>query len=350
MKKRLFGTLLSLCLIVSLFVCFSASAFAADDSWSYTLKGGDTVYGICKNNGIDFYKYQDWIVRNNRITSFNNLKVGQVLVLPGKTTDPGSTVTTAQHAAATAAVTVTKAVTAVGLQSGDSVVGYWIPYVMKAGDTVGAVCKGLGVDFAANNAAIKTVNNIQSYNKMKVGQVVLLPSSKAPTSGNYTMIVAHKVVAGDTTGAICRSYGLDYASNVDRLKALNNTNNLGVIKVGQTLYLPVPGSAAAASGTPAAGGSSAPTTASLTIGTTDYKVDVLMVSTGSVQAQVAGKTVTTARENQTVKVVTSPISGFKLQTITVTKTGTSDTVKVNADGTFLMPACDVVISATFQAA
>ncbi|MBO5556371.1 MAG: LysM peptidoglycan-binding domain-containing protein [Oscillospiraceae bacterium] len=341
MKKRLFGTLMSLCLIVALFVCFSASAFAADDSWSYTLKGGDTVYNVCINNGIDFYKYQNWIIRNNGIASFNNLKVGQVLVLPGKNTDPNSTVTTAQHAAATAAVTVTKAATAFGLQSGDSVVGYWIPYVMKAGDTVATVCTSLGVDFGLNNAAIKTVNNIQSYNKMKVGQVVLLPSKTAPSSGNYTMIVAHKVAAGDTTGAICRNYGIDYASNVDRLKALNNTANLAVIKVGQTLYLPVPGTAGSA------------TTAadpSLTIGNTDFKVDTLIVSNGGIEARVGGTKVLTARQNQTVQVVTTPLTGFKLQEIQVTKSGTPDRIAVNGDGTFVMPACDVVISATFQPA
>ena len=46
MKKRLISVLLTLCLAAALFSSMSVTAFAAD-TIKYTLKSGDTVYGVC---------------------------------------------------------------------------------------------------------------------------------------------------------------------------------------------------------------------------------------------------------------------------------------------------------------
>ena len=81
MKKRLISVLLTLCLAAALFSSMSVTAFAAD-TIKYTLKSGDTVYGVCQSLGIDFYANYTWITKTNNIKNYANLKPGTVITLP----------------------------------------------------------------------------------------------------------------------------------------------------------------------------------------------------------------------------------------------------------------------------
>ena len=76
--------------------------------------------------------------------------------------------------------------------------------------------------------------------------------------------MAHQVKGGETAATICGLYKLDFAKIQGQLKALNNTENLNRISVGQIFYLPVP--VGTAGGTVSAPSGTAATTASTTAG------------------------------------------------------------------------------------
>lgn len=340
MKKRFVSMLLSLCLVFALFCGMSVIAYA-DGTQEYTLKAGDTVFTVCQKLGVDFYANQNWIMETNHITSWTNLKSGMKLTLPAAGTVGGVAVNTAA-AGTTAAAAST-------LSTGDTVSYYLVEHVMQSGETVYSVCNQLGINFNANSDRIKEMNGINNYNNVKVGTTVKLPATSVPASGTYTQIVAHKVVAGDTVGALCRSYGIDYASNADTIKALSGLENLGAIKAGQTLYLPVKASASATTATaaaaPVAGVSAAPT-----VNTTAQAgaMNVHTSSNGLFYLTVNGQVVNSAPAGTTVTVVTVPDQGYKVNDIIIYKTASTERVKVTKS-TFVMPAYDITIYVTFRA-
>ena len=267
MNKRVLSVLLSLVLLMSLIGGLTATAYADSDTITYTLKAGDTVGKVCQTLGIDFARNYDWITTRNNITNYSALPVGTVLILPapgtiatattgtGAATTPGGAVApgaVAPGAAAPGATTTQPIVTTVPATTGtDTVSGFLISHTLKSGETVYSVCNYYGIKFDANADTISKLNNIKNYTSLKVGQVLLLPSTVPPTAGNYYKLVAHKVVSGDTVVAICSANGIEYGKNIDLLKAINNKNDLTSIKVGETFLVPVP---ATASGTVPAGG------------------------------------------------------------------------------------------------
>lgn len=90
MKKRLLSLLLTVCLVAALFTGLTGTANAADDKvvgylTSYTLKAGDTIYGVCEAKKIDFNANLAMIGKINGITNYNYMMPGKVLWLPTKT-------------------------------------------------------------------------------------------------------------------------------------------------------------------------------------------------------------------------------------------------------------------------
>lgn len=239
--------LLAVLMVVTMFNGLTVTASAAAATVSYTLKPGDVVINVCKDLGINFYVNMNWIMRANNITSFNTLKAGRTLILPAPGTAPSlndlpnASGTTGGTTGGTAQAPATGTGTATGaLLNGDYVYEYLVYHTMVAGDTIGALCNAFGVDFAQNSDRIMKINNIKSYNRIPVGKTVLLPCTALPQSGSCLRVVAHKIVSGDTTYGICNSYGINYNANAALLKALNNKDNLAAIKAGQILYVPVP--------------------------------------------------------------------------------------------------------------
>lgn len=339
MKKRLISVLLTVCMVAALFSCLTVTA-SADNTIKYTLKPGDTVLAVCNSLGIDFYANQAWITKTNNIKNYNTLKAGTVLTLPAAgttTTAPSITGSTPAEGSANDK----------GLLDGDFVSGYLIPHVMQSGETVYAVCNALGIDFNANSDRIMKINNITSYNKVAVGRSILLPSTKAPASGSCVKIVAHKIVSGDTTYGICSSYGISYDGNLKLLQTLNNKENMGAIKAGQLLYLPVPAVISAnQSGSTNTGNTSAGTN---TPAPALYEI-YTSINNGELLVQISGVTVTKAKAGDTIKVECTADKGYTLDKISVTKHGEATTsVEVASDGSFKMPAYAVDVKVSFKA-
>ncbi len=337
MKKRIFSVLLSVCMVISMLAAMPGTALAAG-TIEHTLKAGETVYSVCQNYGIDFWANYDWITKTNNITSYGNVKAGTKIILPA----PSATVATVNGT--TVLVDSSKDKT---LMSGDYVSGYLVAYSLKAGETVFAVCNGLGVKFDDNAEMIKKLSGIQNFNNLKVGQKVIVPTMAPPASGVYYKVVAHKVQAGDTAGAICRSYGIDYSSNESLLKVLNNRENLGAIKAGSIFYLPVPASASTASPTKTGTGTG---TGTVAVGTNTANAHSVSTSNhGSYYLTVNGKLVNSARAGEKVTIVTMPDVGYKLSYITVSAVDAPINVTVS-NGSFTMPDYEVVVTVVFRAA
>ena len=326
------------------------------DILQVTVKGGDTVIAICQKNKIDFNTNQNWIKEANSIANWNNIKVGKVLYLPKFDTTKDPTKANALKNAIFAKNGVPASTNNGGTNgnangntngtipsniggntvAGDTISGYLVYHKMKAGETAYSVCNALGVNFEENSEAIKTMSGVTNWNKLAVGTTLVIPTKTAPAGDTYVSIVCHTVAAGETVGSICAAHGIDYASNIDRLKGLNNTNNLGVIRAGQKFYLPISGggSVTPSGGTTPAGGSNA------TNQQTVHGSFVLLVNGAQASNVAAGQTVTISAK---------PDAGYVVDTVTVVKTGTNEAVPVS-NMTFTMPNVPVTVSVTFRAA
>lgn len=165
----------------------------------YTVKAGDTLWTIAKNNNISV----DELKKLNNLTS-NSLTIGQTLkVSAGSQTEPPTTTPP--------------------VETGD------IYYTVKSGDNLYKIAN----QFNTTVNDIKALNNLSS-NLLSIGQKLLISkASSQPTETTYT------VKSGDTLYGIANKYGL----TVDELKKLNNlsTNNLSI---GQKLLIKNNGSTA----------------------------------------------------------------------------------------------------------
>ena len=355
MKRKVSRVLVSICVVAILVSCLGATALAAD-TVKHTVSGGETVLGICNKLGVDFYRNQAWITSANKITNYNSIPVGKVLVLPLFDTvadptrankalaDAGTAAATTTATTATTTTTASTTGTMSGLHAGDTVISYLVNHTMQAGETVGGICAQLGVNFGANADTIKALSGITNYYKIPVGKVVVIPCPNPPAGSTFTAIVAHKVVGGETVTSICNSYGVDYGKIIPQLKALNSTDNLNVIRVGQTFYLPVTGSSVTPSPTPTPGPTPTPTPTPDPTVTSALKVN--SAAHGTFTLTVNGKEVQTATTGQTVKVVAQPDTGYKVSTISVKRTDTNADVAVS-NSSFVMPAAPVTVSVTF---
>ena len=96
MKKRLLCMLLSVCLVLTVIPVMTTPARADEVPdkivgylENYIMQAGDTVIAVCNKKGIDFNTNANYIARINEITNYSNMKVGQSLWLPVKTTSSG---------------------------------------------------------------------------------------------------------------------------------------------------------------------------------------------------------------------------------------------------------------------
>ncbi len=345
-------------------VSSSGSTSTSTSSYSvptqtYTMQSGDIVIKVCQKLGVDFYANEAWIMAANKITSWNSVPVGKVLVLPAAGTKPAvstaaasnTTTTTTTPATSTASTTTTATTSSTGtnlsLKSGDTVRYYMVEYFVKQGDTLGNISSANGVDVAT----LQQLNSITNAAKIYVGQKLSIPSTKKPTSGSFTAIVAHSVKNGETVQAICTSYGMGLDANLTaQLKALNNKTNLNKIQVGETLLIPVKGvvtttSAAASTSTGSTGSSTSSSTAAA--GATYYTLNKSGAPNGTYSLTVNGQAVNGAAADQTVHVVATADHGYKLAGVTVTKVYNGAAVAVDSSNNFVMPACDVNVLVSF---
>lgn len=146
------------------------------NSDTYTIKSGDTLYGIAKkyNTSVDNIKSL-----NNLVS--DTLSIGQVLKIPS---------------------------------SGTSEV-----YVVQSGDTLYSIARKYGISVDE----LKSLNNITS-NTLSIGQTLKVSGSDS---------VVYTVKSGDTLYGIAREFG----TTVDAIKKLNNITS-NTLSIGQKLLLP----------------------------------------------------------------------------------------------------------------
>ena len=156
----------------------------------YVVQWGDTLYGIARRFGVTM----DAIVAANGLANPNQIRAGQVLIIPTGPTPPPP--------------------------SGTS-------YVVQPGDTLYGIARKFGVTLDA----IVALNRIVNPWYIRAGQVLLIPTGAPPPPPSTRM---HIVVAGDTVYGIAARYGVTPWSII----SLNNLANPNLIFVGQTLRIP----------------------------------------------------------------------------------------------------------------
>ena len=328
---------------------------------AHQVKGGETAATICGLYKLDFAKVQGQLKALNNTENLNRISVGQVFYLPVPVGTADGTVSAPSGTAATTVNTTTNntaagaAATGSAVTAGDTIVSYLINYKLQAGETVGSVCARLGVDFDANADKIKKLSGFSNYYHVPAGQMIVIPSMSVPQGYSYTAIVAHQIRGGETAATICGLYKLNFAKVEGQLKALNNTDNLSRISVGQTFYLPVPGGTAGAGstagGTTAAANNAVSGSAAAPAAVTGqtYKITGQSSAHGAFVTQVGGQNVAAAPAGSDVRIVAEPETGYKVYSITVTKTGTNQAFPVGPSN-FTMPNCDVTVTVTFKTA
>ena len=147
----------------------------------YTVKAGDTLYGIANKYGISV----DELKAQNNLTS-NTLTIGEVLVIPEIEVP----------------------------ETPDENV-----YIVKSGDTLYSIANKYGM--TVNE--LKSLNNLTS-DALSIGQELVV------SEGNAATLEAYTVKAGDTLYSIANKYGL----TVSELKSLNNLSS-DTLSIGQVL-------------------------------------------------------------------------------------------------------------------
>ena len=154
----------------------------------YTIKAGDTLYGIAKKFGVTV----DQLKNVNNLTS-SILTVGNILTIPTGESSVEETET-------------------------PSIGG--INYVVQKGDNLYSIANKYGVTVDQ----IKETNNLKS-NTLQIGQILLIPGTT--NYANYT------VKKGDSLWKIANTYG----TTVAKLKSVNNLTT-DFLSVGQELLIP----------------------------------------------------------------------------------------------------------------
>ena len=385
MKKRIISMLLTVLMVMSLFSGLTVTADAANYNGAnvieYTMAQGDFVLRICQRLGLNYYTCKNAIMILNNITDgqWNKLTVGRTLTLPASDYDAllisngagtsvynsgaASTTATTSNVTGTATVgnaTVFNTAAAVAAASSDTLAYYLVPYTMSYGETVSGVCNALGVNFAIFSPFIKQVNNISSWNRVRAGDTLIIPTPVAPSVGTTCYGVMEHIVAGsDTAYGIVSSKGVNYNANERLLKVLNQTDNLAAIKAGGKFFYPVPltvsvpgtgnpGATSTTTTTTTVTDGNGTTTTSTTTTAKLYKLSSGMAaSDGQMLFYVDNKPVTAAPAGAKVTIVTQANSGKAIQRLTVKHAnGTADLLL--AGDAFVMPSCDVRVDAVIK--
>lgn len=167
---------------------------------NYTVKVGDTLYSIAKNNNVSVIEIIDYNNLKNTV-----LQIGQILKIPKNNNS-----------------------------NGDNIYSY---YVVRDGDNLYSIAKiyNMSVD------EIKRINNLSS-NDLKVGQVLrvfekddsnLLFGKSCYGSGYVEpTYITYVVKKGDNLYLIASKYNV----SVDEIKKLNNLNS-NLLSIGQVLKI-----------------------------------------------------------------------------------------------------------------
>lgn len=156
------------------------------DAIRYTVKRGDTLWGIAKKFGVTVSA----VVNANNIRNPNLIYVGEVFIIPHMTSAESSRYTL---------------------------------YAVRRGDTLWGISRKFGTSI--NN--IVALNGIKNPNLIYAGEVFKIPSARSEQAVIYT------VKRGDTLWGISRKFG----TTVENLVKLNSVKNPNLIYVGEKLII-----------------------------------------------------------------------------------------------------------------
>ena len=110
----------------------------------HVVTAGETIYGICADNGVNFSKYFDLIMAVSGIKFATDLRVGNIVYLPSAKS-------------ATGAIAITA-------------------HTVKTGETTYGICQELGINFSARYNMITALNPGKNLNSIRTGDVLLFPA------------------------------------------------------------------------------------------------------------------------------------------------------------------------------
>ena len=311
MKNKQFKRIVSLLLAVIVICSVSVVAMADTKTVSVVVKSGDTLYSICNQYGINYYKSKDTIMRLNNYSDsrmLDKIKAGSTIILPVSSTSSSSSsnirvVTTSASTTQKSGPVSLVAGTASGMSAGDKVAYYLVLYSIKSGDTLISLYSQWGMDYSTYQSQIKSLNGLSDLNKLTVGKMLYLPVNRSDIAGvaNYA-IIEHTITSGETVYGICSAYGLDYNKASLSLQCFNRGMDFAKIRVGQKLYIPV--SITASSSTT---GSAASAVASYSSYGTVTVLPIATTTTTATTPAAAGTIPAVTSVNATVSLPTSTV-------------------------------------------
>lgn len=164
---------------------------------SYTVKAGDTIYSIARNNNISV----DTLIQDNSLTD-NILKIGSILKIR---IPSGSTVIEE----------------CIGPDYNPPEDNNNINYIVKKGDSLYTIAS----KYNTSVSIIKSLNNLTS-NNLSIGQILKIPNN------NQSSINTYIVKSGDNLYSIARKFN----TTVNSIKSKNNLSN-NLLSVGQKLII-----------------------------------------------------------------------------------------------------------------
>lgn len=163
-----------------------ATPTKSPDAIRYTVKRGDTLWGIAKKFGVTVSA----VVNANNIRNPNLIYVGEVFIIPHMTSAESFEYTL---------------------------------YTVRRGDTLWGISRKFGTSINS----IVALNGIKNPNLIYVGEVFKIPSAHSEQAVIYT------VKRGDTLWGISRKFG----TTVENLVKLNSVKNPNLIYVGEKLII-----------------------------------------------------------------------------------------------------------------
>ncbi|MDR1231679.1 MAG: LysM peptidoglycan-binding domain-containing M23 family metallopeptidase [Spirochaetaceae bacterium] len=119
-------------------------------------------------------------------------------------------------------------------------------HTLQRGETIYALAKKYGV----KENEILFLNGIEDARRVSIGQKIRIPDKSiqvGPIPSDTPSFIEHKAVRGETLFGIARNYKVTVA----QIQTMNNLGANYVLKIGDTLRIPVAGAPAAPSATPA---------------------------------------------------------------------------------------------------
>ena len=156
------------------------------DAIRYTVKRGDTLWGIAKKFGVTVSA----VANANNIRNPNLIYVGEVFIIPHMTSTESS--------------------------------GYTL-YTVRRGDTLWGISRKFGTSINS----IVALNGIKNPNLIYAGEVFKIPSARSEQAVIYT------IKRGGTLWGISRKFG----TTVENLVKLNSVKNPNLIYVGEKLII-----------------------------------------------------------------------------------------------------------------